>query len=241
MVPSMFDIWVMATSLVRGVSSFSNSSMRKLPSSSTGAHLMHGALALAQKMPRHDVGMMLHDREHDLVAGLDALAAERIGDEIDRFRGVAGEDDLFLAPGIEEGRDLLARALVGLGRLIGEIMQAAMHIGVLRRIGLMQPVEHGVRLLRRGGVVEIDQRLAIDLRREDREIRADAVDVIGAIGRAGVVHLLASHAPCKPGRDGFHQRFAQPCVLRCLRSPRRETPGSEATRLPPAGMPRAIR
>ena len=143
----------------------------------------HRALALAQKMPRHDIGVVLHDREHDLVAGLDALAAERIGDEIDRLGGVAGEDDLFLAPGIEEGRDFLARALVGLGRLVGEIMQAAMHIGVLRRIGLVQAVEHGARLLRRGRVVEIDQRLAINLHRQDRKIRADAVDVIGAVGR----------------------------------------------------------
>ena len=55
----------------------------------------HRALALAQEMPRHDVGMVLHDREHDLVARLDALAPERIGDEIDRLGGVAGEDDLL--------------------------------------------------------------------------------------------------------------------------------------------------
>jgi hypothetical protein len=67
-VPSTFDMCVIATILVRGVSSFSNSSSRKLPSSSTGAHLMHRALALAQEMPGHDVGMVLHDREHDLVA-----------------------------------------------------------------------------------------------------------------------------------------------------------------------------
>ena len=39
-VPSTFDMWVIATILVRGVRSFSNSSIRKLPSSSTGAHLI---------------------------------------------------------------------------------------------------------------------------------------------------------------------------------------------------------
>ena len=39
-VPSMLDMCVIATILVRGVKSFSNSSMRKLPSSSTGAHLI---------------------------------------------------------------------------------------------------------------------------------------------------------------------------------------------------------
>ena len=142
----------------------------------------HRALTLAQEMPRHDVGMVLHDREHDLVAGLDALAPERIGDEIDRLRRIAGEDDLFLAPGIEKGRDFLARALVSFGRLVGQIMQAAMHVGVLRRVGLVEPIEHGARLLRRSGVVEIDERLAIDLHRQDRKIRPDAVDVIGAVG-----------------------------------------------------------
>jgi hypothetical protein len=39
--------------------------------------------------------MVLHDGEHDLVTGLDALAAERVGDQIDRLGGVAGEDNLF--------------------------------------------------------------------------------------------------------------------------------------------------
>ena len=147
----------------------------------------HRALALAQKMPWHDVGVVLHDREHDLVARLDALAPERVGDKIDGLGGVAGEDDLFLAGGIEEGRDFLARAFVGFGRLVGEIVQAAMHVGVLRRVGAIEPIEHRPRLLRRSGVVEVDQRLAIDLRRQDREIRADAVDVVGAVGQC-VMH-----------------------------------------------------
>ena len=57
----------------------------------------HRALPLAQEMPRHDVGVVLHDREHDLVALLQPLAAEGIGDQVDRLGGVAGEDDLFLA------------------------------------------------------------------------------------------------------------------------------------------------
>ena len=39
--------------------------------------LDHRALPLAQKMPRHDVGMVLHDREDDLVTLLDHRTAER--------------------------------------------------------------------------------------------------------------------------------------------------------------------
>ena len=56
-----------------------------------------------------------------------------------------------------------------------------MHVGIFRRIGLLDAVEHGLGLLRRRRVVEINQRLAIDLHGEDREILADAVDVIGAV------------------------------------------------------------
>src|SRR5258707_2674079 len=43
-----------------------------------------GAAALAQEMPGHDVGMVLQDREHDLVPCPHPLDPERIGDEIDR-------------------------------------------------------------------------------------------------------------------------------------------------------------
>ena len=202
----------------------------------------HRALAFAEEMPRHDVGMVLHDREDDLVAGLDALAAERIGDEVDRLGGIAGEDDLFLAPGIEKCRHFFARAFVGFGRLVGEIMQAAMHVGVLRRVGLVDAIEHRLRLLRRGGVVEIDKRLAIDLRREDRKIRADAVDVIGAVGhcRMHCNPSLSWRAPsATPRPDPSAPRASR--HARCLRSPRRGMPGSATLPLRPLGMPRAIR
>ena len=107
--------------------------------------------------------------------------AERIGDQIDRLGGVAREDDLFLALGVEKRPHGLARALVGFGRLVGEVMQAAMHVGVLLGIGLLDAVEHLLRLLRRGRVVEIDQRLAIDLHRQRGKIRADFGDVVGAV------------------------------------------------------------
>ena len=129
----------------------------------------HRALPLAQKMPGHDVGMVLHDREHDLVAGLDPLAPERIGDEVDGLGRIAGEDDLFLAPGIEERRYFFARAFISLGRLVGEVVQSAMHVGVLRGVGLLNPVENRTRLLRRRSVVEIHQRFAVDLKRQGSE------------------------------------------------------------------------
>src|SRR5829696_8136203 len=60
----------------------------------------HGAMALAQEVPGHDVGVMLHDGDHDLVAGLDVGLAPGRRHEVDRLGGVAGEDDLFGACGV---------------------------------------------------------------------------------------------------------------------------------------------
>ena len=86
-----------------------------------------------------------------------------------------------LPPRVEEAGHLGAAAFIGLGRGIGEVVQAAMHVGVFALVGLRHAIEHLPRLLRRGGVVEIDQRLAVDLQRQRRKIRAHAVDVVGAV------------------------------------------------------------
>ena len=228
-------MWVTATSLVRGVNSFSNSSMRRWPSSSTGAHLMTAPWRSRREMPRHDIGVVLHDREHDLVPGFDALASERVGDEIDGLGGVAGKDDLFLAGGIEEGGDFVARILVGLGRLVGEIMQAAMHIGILRGVNLVQTIEHGARLLRRGGVVEIDKRLAVNLHRQDRKIRPDAVYVIGAVGD----RFVHARALSQTATESIKTSRRPACSMPSIASPRKAWINSASASA--AVMPRAIR
>ena len=186
MVPSAFDMWVIATILVRSVSSFSNSSIRKLPSSSTGAHLITAPWRSRRKCQGTMLEWCSMIESTISSPARDAFAPERIGDQIDRLGGVAREDDLLVPLGVEEGADLLARALVGLGRRVGEIMQAAVDVGVFGRVGVLQAVEHGLRLLRRGGVVEIDERLAVDLHRQRGKVRADAVHVVGAIGDCGM-------------------------------------------------------
>src|SRR5262245_26916857 len=65
-------------------------------------------------------------------------------------------------------------------------MQAAMHIGVFAVIGVRHALEHGRRLLGGRGVIEIDQLLAIDLRRQRRKVLADAGDVVRTIGDGGM-------------------------------------------------------
>ena len=49
-------------------------------------------------------------------------------------------------------------------------MHAAMNVGVVVLVVARDRVDHRLRLLRRGGVVEVDQRLAVNLLLENREI-----------------------------------------------------------------------
>src|ERR1700722_8366694 len=60
-------------------------------------------------------------------------------------------------------------------------MQPAMHVGVFAFVGLGHALKHLIGLLRGGGIVEIDQRLAIDFQRKRRKIFPYPGDVIGTI------------------------------------------------------------
>ncbi|MNU03747.1 hypothetical protein D3C72_2478840 [compost metagenome] len=74
--------------------------------------------------------MMLHDRQHDLVALADMRHAPAIGHGVDRLGRRFGEDHFVHRSGIEEAAHLLARRLISIRRRIGKEMQAAMHIGI---------------------------------------------------------------------------------------------------------------
>ena len=63
------------------------------------------------------------------------------GDEIDRLGRRAREDDLVARGGVEKAAHALARRLVGVGRGVGEIMQAAMDVGVFVLVGVRQPLD----------------------------------------------------------------------------------------------------
>src|SRR5215213_2472222 len=80
---------------------------------------------------------------------------------------------------MEEMCDLLAAILVGLGRAVGERVEATVDVGVGVAVHPVHLVEHGVRLLRRRATVEIDQPVPEDLFFEDREVGADGVELEG--------------------------------------------------------------
>ena len=166
-----------------------------------GIHIhpfQHHALAFAQEMPGHDVGVVLHDRQHNLVPRLQARRSPAIGHQIDAFGRARGEDNLVFRTGVQEARDLAAHRLVLVGRQIGKVMQAPVNVCIFHRIGLGDRIDHAARLLRGGPVVQIDQRGAVHLAREDGKILADQVNIIRDHGAGISIVRATTRARPKP-------------------------------------------
>jgi hypothetical protein len=51
------------------------------------------------------------------------------------------KDNLFLATGVQKCAYRLTRAFVGLGSLVCEIVQTAVHVGIFLGVSLLQSVE----------------------------------------------------------------------------------------------------
>ena len=146
--------------------------------------LHRGATTRGDQLPRHDVGVVLHHRGQDAVARLQLRQHMAVGDQVGGLGGAGGEDDLIARTGMDEPRQLVARAFVSRRGLLAQLMHRARHVGVVLAIVRVHRRDHRLRLLAGVGTVEIDQRLAVYRARQQREVRADALDVEGG-GRAG--------------------------------------------------------
>ena len=156
--------------------------------------------------------------DQHLVPGLDPGAPEAGGDEVDPLGGAADEDDLLAAFGVEELGDAAACALVGERRLLREPVDPAVDVGVLLLVVAGHRGDDGARLLRRRGVVEIDQRLVPHPPREDGEVAPYRFDVELIAG----CRRLNDHPPYPP--EIRRPTLASASARRCARSCAGPTP-----------------
>ena len=137
----------------------------------------HPARLLADDLPGDDVRVVFHRGDQDLVTLLQVRSRVALRDQVDALRGPAYEDHLFGSRGVEEVLHLTAGALIRPGRSNAQGVKSAVNVGVVRRIESAHRVDHGLRLLRRRGVVQIDQGFAVDRLRKDGEVLSYALDV----------------------------------------------------------------
>ena len=153
-----------------------------------------------EQLPGHDVRVVLEARDDDLVAGGEPRAPVRLGDEVDRLGRPADEDDFRGRGRVHEAARLLARALVQRGRLLRQRVHAAVHVGVMGARVVRDGVDDRRRLLRRGGVVEVGEGMAVDPARERGKVGAHAGHVERDRGFPRGGHQTAPRISSRSGR-----------------------------------------
>jgi hypothetical protein len=119
--------------------------------------------SLAHDLPRHDVGVVLHGRDHHLVAGGEAGAAIGVSHQVDRLRDAPHEYHLVRLCRIDEALQLHPGPFKRFGGLLAQLVHAAVNVGVVPLVVLLERIHHGAWLLRGRGVVEVRQRLPVPL------------------------------------------------------------------------------
>ena len=90
-----------------------------------------------QLLPRNDVGVVLELGGDHHVARTQVRPAPRVGDQVDGLGRVAHEHDLALARGVEEPGDLAPGRLEALGRVLAQLVDAAVDVGVVVRVRVL--------------------------------------------------------------------------------------------------------
>ena len=161
-----------------------------------GHGLDDGAGLPGHQLPRHDVGVMFEPGEQDLVAALQARARIGLRHEVDGFGGAAREDDFARRGGIHEFAHAFARAFEHGRGFLAQLVHAAMHVGVVHPLVVVDRRDHALGPLRGSRAVEEYQRLAMHLAREDREVAPHALHVVAA----GDIRFRAHGFPNNPSR-----------------------------------------
>ena len=169
-VPSTFETQATAIIRVRSVIRSTKASRISSPASFTGAATTLAPVASAAICQGTMLAWCSISVTRISSPGCSRGRQKAGGDEIDRLGGVAGEHDLAPVGGVDEPLHLAPGGIVRGGRALAEIVDAAMDVGVVVLVEVLERVDHRARLLSAGRRVEIDQRPVVHPGGEDREV-----------------------------------------------------------------------
>ena len=116
------------------------------------------ALLLARDLPGHDVRVVLHRRDKDVVAPPEEALAEGGGGQVDGVRRAAGKDDLLRDLGADKAPGTGTGPLVGVGPPLREVVDAPVDVGRVVAVVAVDGFEDGLGFGGGSGVVEVDER-----------------------------------------------------------------------------------
>jgi hypothetical protein len=120
---------------------------------------------------------MLHRCDYDVITRLQLRTSIALRDEVDALCGALGENDLAAGGSVYEASDFLAHDIISLRGPLAQVMDTPMDIGVLSRVEAGHRIDHTLRLLTRGRVIEVDQGLASNAPAKNREVGANALEI----------------------------------------------------------------
>ena len=146
----------------------------------------------ADLLPRDQVGVVLHDGDDDLVARLQHRGCKALGDQVERFARVAGEDDFVGLGSADEVGDLLADLGDGVGGLDRQRVQATQGVGVHALVEIALGVEHASGALCGGSAIE-EGDLGMLLEQRELALVGVSLDVHGGPAARSLVAGVEHH------------------------------------------------
>ncbi len=157
MVPSTLLTCTRLTTRVRAVSKVVELIEVELALIGDREEPQHQAAPTGQHLPGHQVGVMLHLGEQDLVPRLEVML-ETPGQQVQPRGGAVGDDHRLARRRVHELRHAPPARLVGRGGLGGQGVESAVHVGVAVAVVLVEGRQDRVRLLAGGGRVQVVRR-----------------------------------------------------------------------------------
>ena len=127
---------------------------------------------LPQYLPGDDVRVVLHPRDDHLVSGVEVFAPVTAGYQVQTLGRAPDVDHLIGRRSVDEPPHGLSTGLIVVRGSLAERMHAAVHVGIVLEVVIADGVNDGSGFLSRGGVVEVHQRLPVDLLAQDRKVLA---------------------------------------------------------------------